>query len=101
MKTVNIKVNENNQLVINEMVIDLFHKSEKFDHYKMEIKGRAKLIKFWKQLLQQSTTTNFGGNLNEQFSYLNINNGNGCVITFNCPKNEYKNYWSINIELEK
>ena len=101
MKTVNIKVNENNQLVINEMVINLFNKDEKFNYYKMELKGYSKCVKFWKQLLQQSTTTNFGGNLTEKFSYVNINNGNGCVITFNCPKNEYKNYWLINIELEK
>ena len=67
----------------------------------MELKGYSKCVKFWNQLLQQSTTTNFGGNLNEQLSYLNIKTGKGCVITFNCPKNEYKNYWSINIELEK
>ena len=99
MKTLNINVNENNQLVINEMVINLIDNDEKFNYYKMELKGYSKCVKFWKQLLQQSTTTNFCGNINEQFSYICIHNGNN-VITFNCPKNEYKNYYSISIDVK-
>ena len=100
MKKLNINVNENNQLVINDMVINLFDKDEKFNYYKMELKGYSKCVKFWNQLLQQSEKTNFGGNLNEKFSYVAINNDNGNVITFNCPKNEYKNYWIINIDVK-
>ena len=99
METTKINVNKNDQLVINEMVINQFAKSENYIHYKLELKGKAKLIKFWNQLLKQATTTNFGGNLNEQFSFITINNNN-YSITFNCPKNEYKNYYSIGIDVK-
>lgn len=99
MKELSFNVNENEQLVINKIVIDLFDKCENFNHYKMEIKGRAKLTKFWEQVLEQANKTNFSGKLYEQFSYATIETED-FEITFNCPKNEYKNIWQITIDLK-
>ena len=100
MKTLSFNVNENDQLVINEMVIDLFHKSENFNHYRMEIKGYDKLIKFWAQLIKQATKTNFSANLKEKFSYVTIVTDD-LEITFNCPKNELRNeYYLFTIDLK-
>lgn len=96
----NFKVNENDQLIINEIVIDLFHKSENYNHYRMEIKGYDKLIKFWSQLIRQATKTNFSANLKEEFSYVTIVTDD-LEITFNCPKNELRNeYYLFTIDLK-
>lgn len=108
MKTLSFNLNENEELVINKMVIDQiytperfidqFNKVENHKYYGLNIKGYAKLTKFWEQVLKQATKTNFGGKLYEPFSYATIVTED-YEITFNCPKNYCPYNYYIIIDL--